>query len=222
MADALALYVHWPFCVANAPIATSTAMCARRSIRTSGASALLADLAYEARAASRPAADLDLLRRRHPFADGPRHGRGRDRRGTGTGRLADDLEITLEANPNSVEAARFADLAAAGINRLSLGLQSSTMRPSPSSAAPTRRDEGLRRWRRRRRTSDASASTSSTPFPANGGSVGRARWSVPCRSAPSHLSLYQLTIEPGTRFAAMPPPGSSIRSTPTRPRRCSS
>ena len=37
---------------------------------------------------------------------------------------ADDIEITLEANPNSVEAARFADLAAAGVNRLSLGLQS--------------------------------------------------------------------------------------------------
>src|SRR5919106_5503319 len=38
--------------------------------------------------------------------------------------VADDIEITLEANPNSVEAARFADLAAAGVNRLSLGLQS--------------------------------------------------------------------------------------------------
>src|SRR4029453_2188190 len=37
---------------------------------------------------------------------------------------ADDIEITLEANPNSVEASRFADLAAAGVNRLSLGLQS--------------------------------------------------------------------------------------------------
>ena len=36
----------------------------------------------------------------------------------------DDIEITLEANPNSVEADRFADLAAAGVNRLSLGLQS--------------------------------------------------------------------------------------------------
>src|SRR5262249_8240769 len=37
---------------------------------------------------------------------------------------ADDVEITLEANPNSVEAARFAELAQAGVNRLSLGLQS--------------------------------------------------------------------------------------------------
>ena len=38
--------------------------------------------------------------------------------------VADNLEITLEANPNSVEASRFADLASAGVNRLSLGLQS--------------------------------------------------------------------------------------------------
>ena len=38
--------------------------------------------------------------------------------------VADDLEITLEANPNSAEAARFADLARAGVNRISLGLQS--------------------------------------------------------------------------------------------------
>ncbi len=37
--------------------------------------------------------------------------------------LADDIEITMEANPNSAEAARFADVAAAGVNRLSLGLQ---------------------------------------------------------------------------------------------------
>src|SRR3546814_14451193 len=38
--------------------------------------------------------------------------------------LADDVEITLEANPNSVEVANFADLAAAGVNRVSIGVQS--------------------------------------------------------------------------------------------------
>ncbi len=38
--------------------------------------------------------------------------------------FTDTIEITLEANPSSVEAARFADLAAAGVNRASLGLQS--------------------------------------------------------------------------------------------------
>ena len=38
--------------------------------------------------------------------------------------FAPDIEITLEANPSSVEAAKFADLAAAGVNRASLGLQS--------------------------------------------------------------------------------------------------
>ena len=86
--------------------------------------ALLADLAHEARLLPGPTADLDLLRRRHALADGPGDRRGGDRRRIGTLDAADDLEITLEANPNSVEAARFADLAAAGVNRLSLGLQS--------------------------------------------------------------------------------------------------
>src|SRR3546814_10333037 len=38
--------------------------------------------------------------------------------------LAEDVEITLEANPNSVEVANFADLAAAGVNRVSIGVQS--------------------------------------------------------------------------------------------------
>ena len=45
-------------------------------------------------------------------------------RSPATGRSLPDVEITLEANPSSVEAARFADLAAAGVNRVSLGLQS--------------------------------------------------------------------------------------------------
>src|SRR5438034_472862 len=39
------------------------------------------------------------------------------------GPVADDLEVTLEANPNSAEAERFAGFAAAGVNRLSLGIQ---------------------------------------------------------------------------------------------------
>ena len=49
---------------------------------------------------------------------------GRDRRGaTHAWRSNDDLEITLEANPGTVDAARFADIRGAGINRLSMGVQ---------------------------------------------------------------------------------------------------
>ena len=72
---------------------------------------------------------------------------------------ADDLEITLEANPNSVEAACFADLAAAGVNRLSLGLQSFDDHRSPSSAGPIRRAKDWTPSPLRRSSSPASAST---------------------------------------------------------------
>ena len=71
-----------------------------------------------------PQADLDLLRRRYAVADGPATVAAVIAAAADHWPPADDIEITLEANPNSVEAARFADLAAAGVNRLSLGLQS--------------------------------------------------------------------------------------------------
>ena len=72
---------------------------------------------------------------------------------------ADDIEITLEANPNSVEAARFADLACAGVNRLSLGLQSFDDRRCASSAGRIRRAKASARSKSRRSTSAGSAST---------------------------------------------------------------
>jgi coproporphyrinogen III oxidase-like Fe-S oxidoreductase len=114
----------------------------------------------------------------------------------------DDIEITLEANPNSVEAARFADLAAAGVNRLSLGLQSFDDEALAFLGRAHSASEGLSALEIAQRISSASASTSSTRFPATRGElVGRARPALSLGT--THLSLYQLTIEPGTRFAAL-------------------
>ncbi len=72
---------------------------------------------------------------------------------------ADDLEITLEANPNSAEAARFADLARAGVNRISLGLQSFDDSALAFLGRAHSADEGLRASRPRSRRSTGSAST---------------------------------------------------------------
>ena len=117
---------------------------------------------------------------------------------------ADDIEITLEANPNSVEAARFADLAAAGVNRLSLGLQSFDDKALRFlGRAHSAREGFARAGNRAEAASGGSASTSSMRFPA----TPRTSWSATLGQALSlgtrHLSLYQLTIEPGTRFASM-------------------
>jgi putative oxygen-independent coproporphyrinogen III oxidase len=116
---------------------------------------------------------------------------------------AADLEITLEANPNSVESARFGDLAAAGVIRLSLGLQSFD-------------DEALRFLGRAHSVAEglhaleiAQASFPRVSFDLIYALPGdsEATWAAALDRALSfgtgHLSLYQLTIEPGTRFASM-------------------
>ena len=115
----------------------------------------------------------------------------------------DDVEITLEANPNSVEAARFANLAVAGVNRLSLGLQSFDDSALAFLGRAHSAREGLK-----------ALATAQNHFPrvsfdliyALPGDT-EAGWSSTLDRAlalgTAHLSLYQLTIEPGTRFAAL-------------------
>ena len=119
----LALYIHWPFCVSKCPYCDFNSHVRESVDQETWRKALLADLAHEA--ALTPgrrlssiffgggtpslmppetvAALIEAAERHWGFEHG--------------------IEITLEANPSSVEAARFADLARAGVNRVSLGLQ---------------------------------------------------------------------------------------------------
>jgi oxygen-independent coproporphyrinogen-3 oxidase len=117
--------------------------------------------------------------------------------------FAPDIEITLEANPSSVEAARFADLAAAGVNRVSLGLQSLD-------------DQALRFLGRAHGVSEglAALDTAQRHFgrvsfdliyalPGQSEAAWHAELECALGFGTGHLSLYQLTIEPGTRFATL-------------------
>ena len=112
-----------------------------------------------------------------------------------------DIEVTLEANPSSVEAANFAELAAAGINRVSLGLQAlddETLRflgrLHDAREALTALDTAQRHFTR----------VSFDLIYARPGQTP-AQWAAELSRAlglgTGHLSLYQLTIEAGTRFA---------------------
>ena len=109
-------------------------------------------------------------------------------------------EISLEANPSSVEAGRFAEFAAAGVNRISIGVQSL-------------RDADLKRLGRRHTAAMArdAVDTARKHVPAVNIDLIYARpnqtvtaWEGELREAlalgADHLSLYQLTIKPGTRF----------------------
>ena len=115
--------------------------------------------------------------------------------------FADDVEITLEANPSSVEAARFADLASAGVNRASLGLQSLDDAALRILGRAHSVDEGLAALAVAQRQFDRLSFDLIYALP---GQTVEA-WDAELRRAlgfgTTHLSLYELTIEPGTRFA---------------------
>lgn len=117
--------------------------------------------------------------------------------------LVDHCEITLEANPSSVEASKFADLASAGVNRISLGLQSLDDQTLEFLGRAHDVKEGL-----------AALATAQQNFGRVSFDLIYARpdqsakdWQAELEKAlgfgTDHLSLYQLTIEPGTRFETL-------------------
>jgi putative oxygen-independent coproporphyrinogen III oxidase len=117
--------------------------------------------------------------------------------------FSNDIEITLEANPNSVEAARFGDLAAAGINRVSLGLQALENEALAFLGRAHDVDEGLGALDTARRIFDRVSFDLIYARPGQSESDWEAELARALSFGTGHLSLYQLTIEPGTRFATL-------------------
>ncbi len=198
------LYVHWPFCLAKCPYCDFNS-----HVNAAGAPAV-----EDARWTRALLAEID----RAADATGPRElasiffGGGTPslmapatvaaviERASARFAPAADLEITLEANPTSVEASRLAGFRAAGVNRVSLGVQALD-------------DAALRGLGREHSAAEALAAVelAARLFPRFSFDLiyGRpqqtpAGWQVELERAlghaGGHLSVYQLTIEPGTRF----------------------
>lgn len=119
--------------------------------------------------------------------------------------LARDAEITLEANPGTAEAEKFAAFRAAGINRLSLGIQS--FNPAHLQALGRIHDDGeaRRAIEIALRHFDAINLDLMYGLPEQTLEQALADLGQAMRYAPAHLSCYQLAIEPNTAFAARPP-----------------
>ncbi len=198
--EPLALYIHWPFCLAKCPYCDFNSHVRDRIPQARFRAALRTELAWEAaRLGRRPLGSVFF--------------------GGGTpslmepetvallledaGRLFDlpaGLEVTLEANPTSVEAARLIEFRAAGVNRASLGVQSLDA-------------TALQMLGRQHSAAQAVAALelARSSFPRVSFDLIYARpdqteaaWRAELRQAlalaADHLSLYQLTIEPGTAF----------------------
>ena len=211
--DGLALYIHWPFCVSKCPYCDFNSHVRASVEQAEWREALLRDLAFEASQAQGRLGSI-FFGGGTPSLMPPETVAaliGAAERHWG---FAPDIEITLEANPSSVEAARFADLAAAGVNRVSLGLQSLD-------------NEALRFLGRAHDVSEALAALATAQQAFSRVSFDliyalpdqtEAQWQAQLARAlsfgTSHLSLYQLTIEPGTRFAALAAKGELAEADP--------
>ena len=202
-AEPFALYVHWPFCVSKCPYCDFNSHVRADVDQSAWRSALLTDLAHEA--AMMPGRTLGSIF----FGGGtpslmpPATVAAIIDAATRHWPVAADVEITLEANPSSVEAARFADLAAAGVNRVSLGLQALDDATLGFLGRAHSVAEGLGALE------TAQAAFTRVSFDLIYARPGQtpAAWAAELDRALSfgteHLSLYQLTIEPGTKFATL-------------------
>src|SRR6476646_5207360 len=122
--ESLALYVHWPFCVSKCPYCDFNSHVREAVDQDAWRDALLADLAHEASLIPNRRLTSIFFGGATPSLITPSTVEAIIDAATSYWLRGPNIEITLEANPNSVEANRFADLSSAGVNRLSLGLQS--------------------------------------------------------------------------------------------------
>jgi oxygen-independent coproporphyrinogen-3 oxidase len=210
----LALYVHWPFCVSKCPYCDFNSHVREAVDQDRWRYALLADLAHEARETPGRRLTSIFFGGGTPSLMPPATVAALIAAAELHWGFDSDIEITLEANPSSVEAARFADLAAAGVNRVSLGLQSLDDRALRFLGRAHDADEGL-----------AALATAQSMFgrvsfdliyalPGQGAEAWRAELACALSFGTGHLSLYQLTIEPGTRFAALAARGALVPADP--------
>lgn len=204
----LALYIHWPFCVSKCPYCDFNSH-VRETVDTDAwQKALLADLAYEASLLPGHRLHSIFFGGGTPSLMPPHIAATLIEAATRLWPSSPDLEITLEANPSSVEASRFQDFAQAGINRVSLGLQALD-------------DDALRFLGRAHDLAEglAALDTAQRHFRRVSFDLIYARpeqsikaWDAELNQALSfgtgHLSLYQLTIEQGTRFATLAAKGA--------------
>jgi oxygen-independent coproporphyrinogen-3 oxidase len=198
---AKALYIHWPFCLAKCPYCDFNSHVRERVDAEAWREALLADMRHEAALAGGEALESIFFGGGTPSLMPPALVGALLFEAERLWGFAPGIEITLEANPSSVEASKFADLAAAGVNRVSLGLQALDDATLRFLGRLHDAREGLAALEA---AQQAFARVSFDLIYARPGQTA-GRWESELRTAlgfgTGHLSLYQLTIEPGTRFA---------------------
>ncbi|MEN8664089.1 MAG: radical SAM family heme chaperone HemW [Polycyclovorans sp.] len=210
MSADLALYVHFPWCVRKCPYCDFNSHTLRGEVPEADyVAALLRDLDADLAGAdlgSRAITSVFLGGGTPSLFSGAAMAQLLDGVRARIG-LAEDAEITLEANPGTVDAAHFAGYRAAGVNRLSIGVQSFNPEHLKRLGRIHSRDDAVRAVQVAR---DAGFDNLNLDLmfglPEQTEDQALADLEQAIALSPEHLSVYQLTLEPNTEFAARPPP----------------
>jgi len=196
----IALYVHWPFCRSKCPYCDFNSHVREAVDQAEWQAALLSELDHFAKetsartltsvffgggtpslmAASTVGAIIDKL--------------------CDIWRLDDNLEITLEANPTSIEAKKFRDFKAAGVNRVSIGVQSLNNQALAFLGREHSAKDAVKALAIAAGTFDRFSFDLIYARPGQSCDAWQTELQDALELAGDHLSLYQLTIEPGTAF----------------------
>jgi putative oxygen-independent coproporphyrinogen III oxidase len=196
------LYVHWPFCQAKCPYCDFNSHVSAQVDQSAWARAYLSEIDRLAAETGPRVLNTIFFGGGTPSLMNPDVVAAIIERARARWPAANDLEITLEANPTSVEAGRFRAYADGGVNRISMGIQALN-------------DADLKRLGRMHSVAEARTAfdIARKTFDRISFDLIYARqyqtlsdWQAELNEALSmavdHLSLYQLTIEPGTAFGA--------------------
>jgi len=205
----LSLYIHIPWCAKKCPYCDFNSHAVRAPIpEAEYVTALLADLDFELQtsAESRPLVSIFFGGGTPSLFSGAAIGAILE--GVAARLLfAPNIEITLEANPGTVEARHFQGYRAAGVNRLSMGVQSLNDRHLKALGRIHGADEARHAVDTARRAGFDNLNLDLMfALPLQTETEAQADLAGLIALAPEHLSYYHLTLEPNTAFASAPPP----------------
>jgi oxygen-independent coproporphyrinogen-3 oxidase len=204
------LYIHWPFCLAKCPYCDFNSHVREQVDQAAWQQALLDELRYWAARAKPQQLTSIFFGGGTPSLMAPQTVEALIAEAHKLWPVADELEITLEANPTSVEAAKLRDFRQAGVNRLSMGIQAL-------------RADDLQRLGRQHSVAEALAALemAATTFGRYSFDLitfregqtlegWRGELAEALQFGAQHMSIYHLTIEPGTQFATLHQRGSLV------------
>jgi oxygen-independent coproporphyrinogen-3 oxidase len=194
------IYIHWPFCKAKCPYCDFNSHVRERIAEDDWRQSYLRELAHFAAMVPGRTVTSIFFGGGTPSLMNPATAAAVIDAVARHWRIANDIEVTLEANPTSVEAGKLRDFHTAGINRVSLGIQALDDRDLKFLGRQHSADEALNAL-------DLAAATFARfsfdliyARPGQTPEAWRRELDRALGFAADHLSLYQLTIEPGTMF----------------------